>query len=133
MGSELLERLAQSVKSLGHFQIGAVGIDLLGAEMLAEPLVNPAGKDLGGRLVVRLEEVLAERIVGIAFPHENPLQLGVAGEANAHHVEDFALLEIGPAINLVERRNFALPFGLGRPHTELDQAARPEWCCQAGN
>src|SRR5208337_1603996 len=143
VGAELLninsareQRLALGVRAageagpvgeaLGYFQIRAERIDLLGAEMLAEPFVNPARKDLGGRLVVRLEEVLAEWIVGIAFPHENPLQLGVAGEANAHHVEDLSLLEIGAAINVVERRDFALAFRLGRPHTQLDQAARLE-------
>ena len=89
--------------------------------MLAEALVNPAGEDLGRALVIRLEEILAHRVVSVAVPHEDALQLGMPGEMHAHHVVDFALLEVGTAPDLVERRHDAPALGLVGADPQLDQ------------
>ena len=125
--------LGPILEVLGDLHVGAVGIDLLGPEVLAEALLDAAVEDLGRPLVVRLEEVLAEREVRVAFPHEDALQLGVAGEPDAHHVVDFAFLEIGPAPDVIERGNLALPLGLGGAHPQLDQLAGIASCCRAGS
>ena len=45
---------------------------------------------------------------------------GCPGEADPHHVVDFALLEVGPAIHVIERRDFALAFGFGGSNPQLD-------------
>ena len=66
-----------AVVVLGDLDVRAVGVELLGAEVLAGPL-DAAVEDLRRPLVVGLEEVLAERVVGVAVPHEDALQLGVA-------------------------------------------------------
>ena len=124
LGSSPLERLGPVLVVLGDLHVGAEGVDLLGAEVLAEALVDPAGEDLGRALVIGLEEILAERVIGVSLPHEDALQLGVSGEADAHHVVDFALLEVGPAIDLVERRDHALPLGLVGADPQLDQRRR---------
>src|SRR5262249_13862760 len=91
--------------------------------MLPEPLVNPAREYLGRPFVIRLEIILAERIIGKAVPHQNARQVGVAGEANAHHVVDFALLEISALISLVKRGNLSGALGFRSTYPQLDQLA----------
>src|SRR5262245_10142002 len=44
-------------------------------------------------------------------------------EAYAHHVEDFALLKVGAAINPIQRGHFALALGLGRSDSQFDQGS----------
>ena len=61
MGSSPLERLGPVLEVLGDLHVRAVGVDLLGAEVLAVALLDPAGEDLRRPFVIRLEEVLAER------------------------------------------------------------------------
>ena len=39
-------------------------------------------------------KILAQRIVGIAFPHEDAAQIGMARELDSHHVENLALMPI---------------------------------------
>ena len=39
--------------------------------------------------------VLAQGIKGVAVPHEDTAQIGMIGEADAHHVEDFAFVPVG--------------------------------------
>ena len=133
MGSELLERLAQSLKSLGTFMLVPWGLISSARKCWPNPSSTRLGKTLVGRLVIGLEEVLAERIVGEAVPHQDPLQLGMAGEPDAHHVVDFALLEIGPAVDVVERRDLALA-PRPRPSARAARSACPGWsCCRAGS
>ena len=60
-------------------------------------LLDAAVEYLRRAFVIRFEEVFAERVVGVAFPHQDAGQLGMPGEPDAHHVVDFALLEVGPA------------------------------------
>ena len=44
-------------------------------------------------------KVLFEGVVGITIPHEDAAEVGVAVEAKAHHVEDFALVPIGTLVD----------------------------------
>ena len=87
------------------------------------PSSTRLSKTLVGPFVIGFEEVLAERVVGVAVPHQDALQLGVPGEPDAHHVVDLALLEVGPLPDRDDRGDLALALGLGRPDPELDQRA----------
>jgi hypothetical protein len=44
-------------------------------------------------------KIFLEREVGIAVPHEDAAQVGMAGEVDAHHVIDFALMPVGALVD----------------------------------
>ena len=51
-----------------------------------------AGQALQGKIFL-------ERMVGIAVPHEDAAQIGMAVKLDSHHVEDFALVPVGALEN----------------------------------
>src|SRR5262249_58953543 len=73
------------------------------------PPMLPAGpaavERLGRLLEVRLVVVLAQGVALEPLPEQDPAQVRVPGEADAHHVVDFALLELRPRPNPRQRRD----------------------------
>ena len=51
-------------------------------------------------------EILPQRKIRIAFPHQNPAQIGMAAKPDAHHVVDFALVPIRRAPHADDGRQF---------------------------
>ena len=49
-------------------------------------------------------KILAQRKIRIAFPHQNPAQIGMPAKANAHHVVNLALMPIGRAPDVGDGR-----------------------------
>ena len=64
-------------------------------------------------------EILAQRVIGIAVPHEDAAQIGMLVELDAHHVEDFALVPIGALINRYERINGRIIFADFDPDAKM--------------
>src|SRR3990172_7626259 len=68
-------------------------------------LAHGAAGWLGER---RHDEVLAERMAQEPFPHQEALEVGMAGEDDAEEVVDFALLQVGSLPERRERGHFRM-------------------------
>ena len=89
-----------------------------GSRRIASPLLRqrsqtarlPAASDLvnatpgSSRRLAGQREILAQRKIRIAFPHQNPAQIRMAAETDAHHVVNFALVPVGRAPDVSDAR-----------------------------
>ena len=72
-------------------------------------------------------EILAQREIRIAFPHQNPAQIRMTAEPDAHHVVDFAFMPVGRAPHSDDGRQlgfFLADLGFEAQFRATDQAAQ---------
>src|SRR6266446_4888699 len=66
-------------------------------------------------------EILAQWKIGIAVPHQDPAQIGMTTEADAHHIVDLAFMPIRRAPNGGDRWQFSFLLAYGSLETEILQ------------